>query len=509
MEKTTPTKENNYRTGATGETDAGFRGADYYANRPTNFPTAQPTTSPTATTVTSSSLAPVKPVVLPDAPVSTYGGLPGSLEALTGQAQTQEQLSLDEARNKKDSSMDSYLQAILEQGNISSSVDRTAQDTAKRESDKYRAMLEQEQQAQRKREEAFRTNFTGTTAGASAGLDKLSRDSLSKQADIAILQTAANRDYDTASSIADRAVALKLEQSNANLSALKFFYDENKSAFTKADDRIYVDVVAKKEAENRRLERNETAIAQLKLNVAQYGGGAKLLSQLSAIDTTKADAYDKAIAIAGKFATDPLDRELKRAQIGKINSESGAAGGVAGKQLSDTEYSKFVQTPSYKAINDGSKYQTALTAMKKAIEDFGTREVWNAKGAGALNSAYQSLTAATKDYYNLGTLDNGVEKLIELGIPKPDSFTTRDKKVKSAIDSAAAQANTNITSAVNQLKSSVYGNSVDFQTLVSSSNLGQQLPLTDEEKVKAQADYERAAKESLVRTRLQSTGLKI
>jgi len=175
-------------------------------------------------------------------------------------------------------------------GSISSSVDRTAQDAAKKKSDTYTSQIEQEQLATRRRIEELQKNQVGMSAtGLSVESERINRESLSKQADLAILQTAANRDYDTAASIADRTVALKMEQSNANLAALKFFYDENKSSFTKADDRIYAEVLSKKEAENRRLERNETAIAQLKLNVAQYGGGAALLSKLSAIDTTKAE----------------------------------------------------------------------------------------------------------------------------------------------------------------------------------------------------------------------------
>lgn len=507
-----PTQANNFTTGAPGENAPGFRGADYYHNLNKSFPTAPvaPVTPPSqGGPITAASMAPVTPVKLPDATTPTYGGVQGAVESLVNQTKTADQLALEQAKANSDNSMNAYIKALTESGDISSSVDRTAQDIAKQKSDAYTSQIEQEQLAARRQiEDITRNNPTGALRGGQADLiTNIQRDSLQKQADLAILQTAANRQYDTAAAIADRQVALKLEKSNAQLAGLKFFYENNKADFNKADDRLYSEMIKAKDREIKKQTDTEEQIKQLKLNVAQYGGGANILSQLSAIDTTKPDAFDKAVKIAGKYASDPLDRQIKEAQLGKLKNESGLGNGIVGKKLDDTEYSKFVQTPSYKAINDGSKYQTALAAMKKAIDDYGTREVLSAKGAGELNSAYQSLTAATKDYYNLGTLDSGVEKLIALGIPKPDSFTIRDRKVKSSIDAASAQANTNINSAVNQLKSSVYGNSLDFMTLISNSNLGQQIPLTDEEKIKAQNDYFNTAKASLVNTALKSTGL--
>lgn len=92
------------------------------------------------------------------------------------------------------------------------------------------------------------------------------------------------------------------------------------------------------------------------------------------------------------------------------------------KSLSAEDNAKLNATPQAKTINDGARYAAALQEYKTAITDWGTGETLNPTGRGQLNSAYQSLVGTIKDYYQLGTLDNGVEKLVGLGIPKPTTL---------------------------------------------------------------------------------------
>lgn len=176
--------------------------------------------------------------------------------------------------------------------------------------------------------------------------------------------------------------------------------------------------------------------------------------------------------------SDRLDLSLKKLQIAKAGKELAGTTTVDGlRQLDDTEYSKFTANPNYKAIQDGSKYSRALDDYKKAVEKYGTREILSAKGKGELNAAYSTLVATTKDYYTLGTLDAGVEKLVGLGVPKPDKFRIRDKRVISSLDKLKDQASASITSSKNQLQNSVYGDTLEFQTLLQES-----LPKTEDDK---------------------------
>lgn len=337
---TTFKQGDTYYNPQTGKADGTVQ---YDANTGAKLSSGQTTTQ---TTITSDALNSTNtPYKLPStSPTSTatYGGLQGATEAITTQAKSAEEMARDEAKKAYDTSSADLLKGILDMGNISSSVDREEQDAAKKDSDNYTSQLEQEQLAIRRQIESLQNNNpTGKLSGGVAiEADRLNRQSLSKQADIAILLTSANRRYDTASAIADRQVAMKLEQSTAKLAALQFFYQNNKDTFNKLDDRLYQEVLAKKQAELKRQTEVENAIKELKLNVAQYAGSsaAGILAQLSAIDSTQPGAFDRAVQIAGKYASDPLDRQIKQAQLAKLTAPTG------------------IEAPTIKTIN-GVDYQ--------------------------------------------------------------------------------------------------------------------------------------------------------
>lgn len=281
-------------------------------------------------TITSDKLnSPGPNLVLPDATPSTYGGLPGATEGLVAGAKSASQMNLEMLKKNKDSSGNAYLQELLGSSGISSSVDREAENKAKIESDKFLSQLEQEQLAVRRQVESLqKKNSEGLFAGAlESKINRVNRESLSKQADIAILYNSANRSYDTAKSIADREVQMKLEESKIRLTALEFFYKENKDAFTKEDDRLYAETIKKADSELKKKEEIENKIRDLKLNVAQFAGSSaqSILSSLSSIDTSKPGAFDEAVKLAGKYASDPLDRQIKQATLNKLNAESGGS----------------------------------------------------------------------------------------------------------------------------------------------------------------------------------------
>lgn len=261
---------------------------------------------------------------LPPASVPTYGGLPGATEGLVATAKTSAEKNVEELANKKNESGKAYLNELLSSSGISSSVDRSEEDRLGKISDDYLSQLEQEQLSNRRAIESLTKEFKGTSSGLSSIVSSKNKESLSKQADIATLYNIANRSYDRAKSIADRAVQMKLEESKIRLSALEFFYNENKDSFSKADDRLYSEAVKKADAELKKQTEIEEKIRDLKLNVASYAGSnaSGILSSLSAIDTTKPGAFDQAVKIAGKYATDPLDRQIKQATLNKLNSTS-------------------------------------------------------------------------------------------------------------------------------------------------------------------------------------------
>jgi len=390
-------------------------------NLPTT-PTQANSTPTQPNVVNSSNLAPVVKTPLPDATVSTYGGVDGAVDSVIAQAKT---------------AQEDYLKAIKEQGTISESVDRTAQDKAKQEADKFTAQLEQEQLANRRRIEKLRTNTTGMLeSGITIEEDRLNRESLSKQADIAILQTAAARNYDTAAAIADRTVAMKLEQSKANLEALKLL-----------DSRAYGEVQAKKEREYKVLERNENTIAQLKLKVAQYAGSnaPSILAKLSALDTTKPGAFDEAVAIAGKYSEDPLDRQIKQAQLDKAKSDAG---------IGDTVSTKILATKQFQAAQAAQNLKNTLQKAKEAVEKYGNKEKLNAEGKGILDTLKVQLRSEISTALEQGVVVPGEAASFDaIAGELNKSYGIRNKKTLASLNSLASS----MDSRINTQKSALTG----------------------------------------------------
>lgn len=137
------------------------------------------------------------------------------------------------------------------------------------------------------------------------------------------------------------------------------------------------------------------------------------------------------------------------------------------KQLSYTDNAKLNATPQAKTIKDGVAYKQAVENYKTAIEKHGTGE-WFGAGSGELNSSYQTLVGAIKDYYQLGTLDNGVEKLIELGIKKPSVAGQKSARI-GALDTQIAGVNQALRYNADQLNSTGFAGSIELQQLIDAA----------------------------------------
>lgn len=282
--------------------------------------------SSAAKAITSSALTPIKPVVLPDAvPQTQATGLEATIESQNKTQKTESdrlraerQASLDAQKGDLNATMQEILGTNSDIASAGSTIDRTKEDKARIEADRLTSEIEAEQLSNRRRIEALqKNNPQGLAAGGlEQEINRINRDSVSKQADLAILQNSALRNYDTAKAIADRQLELKLEPLKANLENLKFFYTENKADFNRADDRLYAEAIKKSDAELKKQETLETQIMNMKLTAAQNGAPASVLSALG-----KATTIDQAVQAIGSYASDPLDRAIKNAQLTKLGKE--------------------------------------------------------------------------------------------------------------------------------------------------------------------------------------------
>lgn len=212
-------------------------------------------------------------------------------------------------------------------------------DTAQQDVTRFTNEIEAEQLASRRKiEQIQRENPGGALRGGQIDLiNNIQRESLSKQADLAILQSAALRRFDTASAIADRKVQLELEPLKARLDSLKFFYNENKADLTKAEDRAYSERIRKEEREYNDEKDRKDAIKSYALTAMKNGAPANLVSKV-----LNAKTEEEAIASLGGYASDPLDRAYKNAQLAKLlGGSQGADSNILAVERTTDKISKI------------------------------------------------------------------------------------------------------------------------------------------------------------------------
>lgn len=181
----------------------------------------------------------------------------------------------------------------------------------------------------------------------------------------------------------------------------------------------------------------------------------------------KGASSDQVAAAMGVYAGDVLDRQIKQAQLAKLGIDLAKGR----KELSSTtntlspeDLSKFNATPQAKDAQAAIGYAKAVQGYKKAINTYGTGEIYSGYGKGQLGQAYSALVGATKDYYKLGTLDNGVQKLIDLGIAEP-SLLNRESTQTGALDKALTSSKDTMRTSINQLAKTAYGDTVELQSI--------------------------------------------
>lgn len=194
-----------------------------------------------------------KPLTLPPPTVQTLTtGTQDYIASQNESIKTAQQQELDQMQKSLASQKDDILGLIEGIGNSQGIKNdlykKEGVDKAKKEVDEFTSRLEAEQHSNRRRIEAIQKNPEGLFAGGmEQEVNRVNSESLTKQADLAILQNNALRRYSTAAEIADRAVEAKLEPMKAKLEGLKFFYAENKADFDKKDDRAYAEMIKKQE----------------------------------------------------------------------------------------------------------------------------------------------------------------------------------------------------------------------------------------------------------------------
>ena len=371
--------------------------------------------------ITADQLKPIKPFNLnlptPNVPSSGLdSAITGSVNAYKAQGEQERAMreaSQADTKGSLDRSINEIMGLNTEIANVDNTVDRTAEDTARKEADRFTSEIEAEQLASRRRtENIIKNNPTGALRGGQLDLvNNIERDSLSKQADLAILQNSALRNYNTAKDIADREVQNKLEPLKVKLENLKFFYQENKELFNKEDERLYNEKI---KAEQRIVDREEKELSQisdLSIEAAKQQAPA---SVIKAIRSTK--TIDEAYKAAGNYVVD-YDTQLKKAQVAKAWKEAREIDVDTGV-LSEKQLKYIDSSPQGKKLTSLSSLYQLSNTYKTLVDTYG----FNATGANKtlLDNAYADLKIAYKEAANLGALTGPDVGIIEEAI-KPAS----------------------------------------------------------------------------------------
>jgi len=184
-----------------------------------------------------------------------------------------------------------------------------------------------EKESTRRRVEELQKNPQGLFGGAlNDEVNRLNRESLSKQADLSVIQLGIQGRYDSAKAIADRAVQMKIEQQKIENDALKLAYDENKEAFTTAEKRLFETQQNDRERALDQEERNLKEISDLSIQALQDGAPSSVVSAMRGAKTP-----EEAIRLGGSYVG-ALDRQLKNAQLAKAYQDL-----QAGPKKTDTQ----------------------------------------------------------------------------------------------------------------------------------------------------------------------------
>ena len=334
-------------------------------------------------TITSDQLKPIEPTNLPSKPKIDTSNIQGNISDFSSKNTADQAIANLKAESTKNATDISNL--IKDIGITSAKegdfIKQEGGYEAKKQYDEYASQLEQEQLRSRREQERLRQFPGGMSTGAlNDELDRLERQSLSKQADIAILGNAAAKRYDTALTIAKNKVDLLLAPKKAELEGLKYIYDNNKS-FQTAE---FSSLLSAKQREIDNEQKTRETIENIKIESVKNGFKNPL-----AFENVK--TVNEALSLAGQYLVSPKEKyELEKLRIDNeknnlelINAKS-TLNGTTGDPILD------VITASSK-YGDKRLTDSQLEKIQKAQQALGSMET------------LQSLLSSGKDGLNLNT----------------------------------------------------------------------------------------------------------
>jgi hypothetical protein len=270
-----------------------------------------------STVISPDSLAAPSPLQITPTPVDTATpGLQGALETAQGTTDTfLQDLTAQKTATEttKNTSMQAYLDSLMAPGEVAQTAAQYATeggvDTIQKELDTVNNQILQEKNALRRKVERIQSSGGGLSGGAESEIDNLGRESLAKQADLYVIQMGVQGRFDSAKTIADRAVSAQLEADKQRQDVLSTLYQDNKEQFTKAEQREFETKQADRTRAIEEQAANKQATYELAIQAQIDGAPTAVVQQMMG-----AKSKEEALAIGGQYLG-ALDRQAKQASI--------------------------------------------------------------------------------------------------------------------------------------------------------------------------------------------------
>lgn len=328
--------------------------------------------------------------------------------------------------------------------------------------------MAREQVGLRNEQERIRQGY-GTEAQKAISQNTLNETYGRRLADLAIRQSAANQNVTAIRENAERQTRLLTAPLDTKIQYLSTFAKDNVDFLNNEQKTKLAFITNNLESQKQDIQALQNAKTQMIMEIANNGGGSK--QELIRDIQNATDIGSVASIGANSGYIGKLDRTLKQAQISKIYQDMAEAKvkSMGLSQMKPEDYSRFQSDPNVKALSASEKYLAQLKSYKDAIKQYGSGEVINSAGAGALSAAYTDLVTSYKDFKNLGTWDAGSAALISMGIDEPSVFS-RDSRVLSALDKLENNAIGEMKSANNTIMSSPYSQTYEGRVLIEKNN---------------------------------------
>lgn len=292
----------------------------------------------------------------------------------------------------------------------------------------------------------------GTVSGTNDAIRAIERNAATSKADLYIEKLLAQGDYDSAKSIADRKVAVIMEQEKLDYEKAKFDYENNKDLFTKAEQREFELALGDRTRALDKQENDLKSIESLAIDALENGATPAIASQMR-----NAKTVDEAIRIGGQYVNAIarnearvkllLDEKKLLAEDTTVTSDplvnamiNVNAGSAEGQQKRDAErIAQFVkngQTDQAKSL-----LLSRVTSKMSATEREGELDRRNTIDALTdMRSALNDYVATTGD---TGILKGGIENIAN--------------KIGTTSDPALAGIKTRIVQATQKYRNSITG----------------------------------------------------